>query len=144
MAFKLNRQQLEADEQNILPAAGEYPFRVVSAEEKANSKSSDGKMLALSIMIRTEDGVVSKVPDYLGQWQNGPKKMLSFLDSISIDPDSDWKAADAVNKTGLVVVKHGEFNGKPKLEVDFYVPAVSADDTDFSGLEPVDDEDVPF
>lgn len=142
MGFKLNRQQMEADESGRLPEPGEYTFQVTSAEEKASVKSSDGKMILLKLLIRTEAGQVETVKDVLGQWKNGAKKLLSFLDAVGVDADSEFSVKDLINKRGTVAVKHGEFNNRPQLEVDYYVPLVSG--VSFSDLEPISDDDVPF
>lgn len=146
MGFKLNKTQMEKEAEKVLLEPGEYQFKIIAAEEKPNQSSSDGKMLALALVIRTPEGQVEKVKDWLGQWKNGPAKVLSFLDSIGVDSDSEWSAKSLINKTGVVAIKHGEYNNKPTLNVDYYVPVNSDDDefTEGDERQPVSDDDIPF
>lgn len=142
--MQVNKAQAQAEREQRLPTVGDYSFEVISAEEKNNNKSSDGKMLKLKLAIIDEDnGRKVSFADFIGQWENGAAKLLTFLDSIGFDSEIPFEPRELVGQGGKVHIKHGEFDGRPQIQAHYYVPSVPGYRAD-RNVETPFDADCPF
>ena len=143
--MKINLDQLKEDEAGLLlPAKRDYDFEVIGAETKPNDKSTDGEMTKLVLKVVDEKGKSHKVKTCIGQWKNGGSKfMKTFYESVGLDLNADVEASELIGLTGSFHTKHGEFNGKPQVEVAWYIPQLPGT---VKAVRPVQvaDDDLPF
>ena len=128
MAFKIDHAQLKEEQLARTLAEGAYAFEIISAVEKDNAKSSNGKMIALSLAVFDGDGRKHLVKDWLGAWNYGLIKIQALAESVGLLDEfiaGEIEAEMLVGLSGEVHTKIGEYNGKPQASVSWYIPAVS-------------------
>lgn len=125
MAFQINHSQLKDEQTSRILPEGDYPFEVLSAEEKDNAKSANGKMFAIKLAVIDGDGKRHLVKDWLGAWNYGLLKIQALCESVGLEEafaTGTLEASDLLGATGTVHTGIGEYNGKPQVNVKWYVP----------------------
>jgi hypothetical protein len=108
--------------ERLLPI-GDYPFQVVSAEDKISKKGKE--MIALELSVFAPDGTSRKVRDWLLDAM--AFKMRHYCYAVGLGPayeSGDLTAEMCVGRSGTVTLKIEEQEGyEPKNAVKDYVPA---------------------
>jgi hypothetical protein len=80
-------------------------------------------MTKLVLAVFDEQGRKRKVKSNVAQWKNGgAARMKAFFESVGLDYKEKHETEDLIGLTGVFHSKHGEFNGKPQDEVNWWVP----------------------
>lgn len=124
--MRINQEQLKREKENRVLKSGDYKFEVISAEERASLKSSDGKMTVLKLAVYDDNDRKYTIKDWLGLWEFGAIKAEAFFESIGMSDlyakGEDIDPYDLIGKTGMVHTKVGEYQGEPKAQVAWYIP----------------------
>lgn len=140
-------------EESLLPA-GEYDFRVISAED-TTSKSSGKPMIALELEVFDENGKGRRVRDYLMESMGFKLRHFAFATGLGGAYESgDMGAAQMPERFGKLVLKveDGKNGYAPRNGVkDYVVPEADAAASTAAAKAPVkpataalSDQDPPF
>ena len=119
MAWEYKREE-SSNEFQVIPE-GEYRIRIKSAD-KAVSKSGND-MLKLTFEVSGYNSLLFHYIVFMADRPEITNRMLTqFFDSFKDIAEGEKDLAKWVGKVGAAQVKHREYNGKTKVDVDYFIP----------------------
>lgn len=100
---------------------GVYPFEVDGASEGTSKKGAD--MITLQLSVFDQEGRRRQIRDWLGSWNGGEEKILTFCESTGLEYTGALSAGDCSGRSGYLKIgiqKNEQYGDQNTVKL--YVP----------------------